>query len=463
MSNIDRVLARIDADLDHSLERLFELLRIKSISTDPAFAGDCKAAAEWLAREISAAGIPASVRDTIGHPMVVGHKTDEDKPGPHVLFYGHYDVQPVDPVELWDTDPFAPRIVTRDDGSKIIVARGAADDKGQLMTFLEAARAWIAETGELPLSVSVLLEGEEEFASPSLHPFLDANKEELSCDLALVCDTDMWNRETPAITTMLRGMVAEEITITAADKDLHSGLYGGAARNPNHVMAEIVAGLHDETGRVTLPGFYDGVIEIPEDVARLWDGLDFDQKTFLGGVDLEIPAGEADRSTLEQIWSRPTCEVNGIWGGYTGAGFKTVIPSKAHAKISFRLVGDQDPEKIRAAFRAYVRAKLPADCKVDFADHGGNPALRLPFESDALVKARAALSEEWGRVAALIGSGGSIPIVGDFRTRLGMDSLLIGFGLDDDQIHSPNEKYELSSFHKGIRSWARVLNELSKV
>lgn len=463
MPNIDRVLARIDADLDKSLERLFELLRIKSISTDPAFAADCKAAAEWLAREMSGAGIPASVRTTIGNPMVVGHRTDEDKPGPHVLFYGHYDVQPVDPLELWETDPFSPRIVTRDDGSKIIVARGAADDKGQLMTFIEAARAWIAETGELPLSVSVLLEGEEESASPSLHPFLEANKEELSRDLALVCDTNMWDRKTPAIVTMLRGLVGEEITITAADKDLHSGYFGGAARNPIHVLADIVAGLHDDKGRVTLPGFYDGVTEVPDDVARLWDGLGFDYREFLGDVGLAQPAGEADRSPLEQVWSRPTCEVNGIWGGYSGEGFKTVIPSKAHAKISFRLVGDQDPEKIRAAFRAYVRAKLPSDCRAEFTEHGGGPAILLPFDSDALASASTALKKEWGREAALIGGGGSIPIVGDFKTKLGMDSLLIGFGLGDDQIHSPNEKYEVTSFHKGIRSWARVLDELSKM
>ncbi|MBA5779079.1 M20/M25/M40 family metallo-hydrolase [Stappia sp. F7233] len=463
MSSLDRVLTRIDADFDQSLERLFDLLRIKSISTDPAYAPDCRAAAEWLAREMTASGIAASVRDTIGHPMVVGHRTDEDKRGPHVLFYGHYDVQPVDPLELWQADPFEPCVVTREDGSKIIVARGAADDKGQLMTFLEAARAWIAETGELPISVSVLLEGEEESSSISLPPFLEENKEELTCDLALVCDTGMWDRETPAITTMLRGLVGEEVIITAADKDLHSGMYGGAARNPIHMLADIVAGLHDENGRVTLDGFYDGVIEMPEDVKRRWDGLGFDAKSFLGGVDLAIPAGEKDRTALEQIWTRPTCEVNGISGGYSGAGFKTVIPSKAQAKISFRLVGDQNPQKIRDAFRAYVRSKVPADCSVEFADHGANPALRLPFESEALAKGSKALAAEWGREAVFIGCGGSIPIVGDFKRKLGMDSLLIGFGLDDDQVHSPNEKYEMTSYRRGIRSWARVLDELSRV
>ncbi|MCC4246174.1 dipeptidase [Stappia indica] len=462
MSDLDRVLSRIDADFDSSLARLFDLVRIKSISTDPAFKSDCRQAADWLANELTAIGIPASVRDTNGHPMVVGHRKEDGKAGPHVLFYGHYDVQPVDPLDLWERDPFDPAIVTRPDGSKMIVARGSADDKGQLMTFVEAARAWIAETGGLPVSVSVLLEGEEESGSPSLHPFLTANKDELACDLALVCDTGMWDRQTPGITTMLRGLVGEEITITAADKDLHSGMYGGAARNPLHVLADILAGLHDETGKVTLPGFYDGVIEMPEDVRALWDKLGFDHEAFLGGVDLKYPAGEQDRTALEQIWTRPTCEINGVWGGYNGAGFKTVIASQAHAKISFRLVGDQDPEKVRAAFRAYVEAKLPADCTVTFHKHGGSPALRLPFDSPALAKGRKALSDEWGREAALIGCGGSIPIVGDFKTMLGMDSLLIGFGLDDDRVHSPNEKYEMTSYHKGIRSWARVLDELAK-
>ncbi len=461
MSQIDKVLERVEADFDNSLSRLFDLLKIKSISTDPAFKDDCRRAAEWLARELTDLGIPSEVRDTSGHPMVVGHRVS-GKSGPHALFYGHYDVQPVDPLDLWETDPFAPRVVTREDGSKMIVCRGADDDKGQLMTFVEAARAYIAETGDLPIDISILLEGEEESGSPSLHPFLKANKEELSHDLALVCDSNMWNSNTPAISVMLRGLVGDEITIRAADKDLHSGMYGGVARNPNHVMAKILAGLHDEDGRITLPNFYDGVLEVPDDVKAMWDKLGFTAEGFLGPIDLAIPAGEKDRTPLEQIWTRPTAEVNGMWGGYTGAGFKTVIPSESHAKVSFRLVGDQDPQKIREAFRAYVKSMLPADCTVEFKDAGCSPALRMDFDNPALAKGKAALTAEWETEAALIGSGGSIPIVGDFKTMLGMDSLLIGFGLDDDKIHSPNEKYDMKSFHKGIRSWARVLDELSR-
>jgi len=461
MASIDAVLQRIDDNLDKSLERLFELLRIKSISTDPAFNGDCRKAAEWLADELTGLGIPSSIRDTTGHPMVVGHSKPGGS-GPHVLFYGHYDVQPVDPVDLWDADPFAPRIVTRADGSRMIVARGACDDKGQLMTFVEAARAWIAEAGGLPIPVSILIEGEEESGSPSLDRFLEENKQELSHDFAMICDTAMWDKETPAITTMLRGMVSEEIVITAADKDLHSGLFGGAAKNPNRILARIIADLHDENGRIMIPDFYDGVVEMPDDVTAMWDKLGFDADAFLGGVDLSEAAGEQGRSVLEQIWTRPTCDVNGMTGGYTGDGFKTVIPSRASAKISFRLVGHQDPVAIRDNFRAFVRARIPADCSVEFTGFGCNPALQLPMDSEPLRKGKAALAAEWQKDVAIIGIGGSIPIAGDFKTALGMDSLMIGFGLDDDQIHSPNEKYDLTSFHKGIRSWARVLNELAE-
>lgn len=461
MSTIDTVLARIDADLDTSLSRLFELLKIKSISTDPAYAAECRSAAGWLAKELSDIGIAASVRDTDGHPMVVGHWKN-GKPGPHVLFYGHYDVQPVDPIDLWHRDPFEPSVLTREDGSKIIVARGASDDKGQLMTFVEAARAYMAVTGDLPVDVSILLEGEEETGSPSLHPFLEANRDELTCDLALVCDTSMWDADTPAISVMLRGLVGDEITVRAASRDLHSGHYGGSAQNPNHIVGAIIGGLHDDAGRITLDGFYDGVIEMPDDVMATWNALGFSTDVFLGDIGLKTPRGETGRLPLEHIWTRPTAEVNGMWGGYTGAGSKTVIPAEAHAKFTFRLVGDQDPDKIRAAFRSYVRSKIPGDCSVEFKDHGGSPALRLDFNMPALEKGKKALQDEWGKDAALIGMGGSIPIVGDFKRMLDMDTLLIGFSLEDDQIHSPNEKYNLASFHKGIRSWARVLDELSR-
>ncbi len=459
-NRLDDVLAHIDAGIDKSVDRLFRLVEIESISTDPAYAGACLQAAEWLSDALQAIGFDAAVRPTAGHPMVVGHA--KGGAGPHVLFYGHYDVQPVDPLELWSSPPFQPKIVTAADGSKQIVGRGTADDKGQLMTFVEACRAWKAVTGTLPIRVTILLEGEEESGGHNLAPFMAANREELAADFAYVCDTGMWDAKTPAVTTMLRGMVGEEITITAASRDLHSGMYGGAARNPIHVLVNILDELRDETGRVTLPGFYDGVGELPAATKAEWDGLGFDEAAFLGEVGLSIPAGETDRSVIEKIWARPTCEVNGIWGGYSGKGFKTVIPSKAHAKVSFRLVDQQDPEAVRESFRAYVRAKLPADCTVEFIGHGGSRGVRLPSDIPALVKTRDALTAEWGKPCVTIGAGGSIPVAGDFKTVLGLDALMVGFGLDDDRIHSPNEKYNLSSYHGGIRSWARILAALSE-
>jgi acetylornithine deacetylase/succinyl-diaminopimelate desuccinylase-like protein len=457
MMSLDQVLARIDADLPAATERLMQLLRIPSISTDPAHKADCARAADWLVADLRALGFEASARPTSGHPMVVAHGGEG---GPHLLFYGHYDVQPVDPLALWHRDPFDPALEEGPQGT-VIRGRGSSDDKGQLMTFVEAFRAWIAVHGRLPCRITVLLEGEEESGSPSLVPFLRDNAAELTAGLAMICDTGLFDHDTPAITTMLRGLLGEEVTITGPDKDLHSGMYGGAAMNPVRVLARIIAGLHDETGRVTVPGFYDGVEELTPELRNQWQSLGFDAEGFLKSVGLSIPAGERGRSVLEMIWSRPTCEVNGILGGYAGDGFKTVLPSKATAKISFRLVGRQDPLAIRESFRAMVRAQVPADCRVEFHGHGASPASVMATSDPAFGKARRALSDEWPKEAAFIGSGGSIPIAGYFKSVLGMDSMLIGFGKDDDLIHSPNEKYDLRSFHKGTRSWARVLAALA--
>ena len=458
---LDKVLSRLDADLNVSLERLFNLLRIKSISTDPAFAKDCKEAADWLVEDLKSIGFEASRRDTTGNPMVVAHHPGPTKDALHVLFYGHYDVQPVDPLNLWHDEPFDPKLKDLD-GVKVISARGAGDDKGQLMTFVEACRAYKEETGELPIAVTILFEGEEESGSPSLKPFLNAHAEELKADCALVCDTSMWDADTPSISVSLRGMLGEEVIITGADRDLHSGHFGGAAANPIHILAKIIAGLHDENGRVTVPNFYDGVEETPADILKSWNALGRDAEEFLGSVGLSIPSGEKGRSILELTWARPTAEVNGISGGYEGEGFKTVIPSQASAKISFRLVHSQDPEKIRESFRNYVRSLVPADCRVEFKEHGASPAIQLPYDSELVQLAKQALTEEWNKPAVLAAMGGSIPIVGDFQSLLGMESLLVGFGLDDDRIHSPNEKYNLKSFHKGQRSWARILQALAK-
>lgn len=459
MSDLAPVLDQLDRSIDQSLERLFHLLKIKSISTDPAFTADCRKAAEWLVDDLNSIGFDASVRDTEGHPMVVAHHDGE---GPHVLFYGHYDVQPVDPLELWDEDPFSPSIKEIEPGRKAILGRGSSDDKGQLMTFVEACRAYKAVHGKLPCKITILFEGEEESGSPSLRPFLEANREELSAEFALVCDTAMWDRDTPAVCVGLRGLVGEEITIKAADRDLHSGFFGGAAANPITVLARILGDLHDENGRVTVPGFYEGVEETPAEILKTWEGLGETTEDFLGPIGLSKLFGEKDRSALELVWARPTAEVNGITGGYTGEGFKTVIPAEASTKVSFRLVHKQDPEKIRAAFRAFVEERLPEDCRVEFHPHGGSPAFQLDYDMPLVTRAQAALTDEWSKPAVAIAMGGSIPIAGEFRRMLDMETLLVGFGLQDDRIHSPNEKYDLNSFHRGQRSWARILDALSK-
>ncbi len=455
-AQLDAALAYADSHLDDAIGRLRTFVAIPSISTDPAYAAECRRAADWLVADLATEGFSASARPTPGHPVVVGH-APAIAGAPTVVFYAHYDVQPVDPLELWNADPFALTERPGADGEIQLQGRGTSDDKGQMLTFIEACRALRATTGSLPVNVKLCLEGEEESGGPNLATFLRSAKDELAADVALICDTDMLDPQTPAITTLLRGLVGEEVVITAANKDLHSGIYGNAARNPNQVLAEIIASLRNADGSVAVAGFYDHVREVDATTMASWQSLGFDGDAFLRDVGLSIPAGEQNRSVLEQTWSRPTCEINGMVGGYTGEGFKTVIPSKASAKISFRLVADQDPDTIRAAFRAHVRARVPADCEVSFTPHGGGPAISVPATGRFLQQARAALADEWGRQAALRASGGSIPVAGDFKRILGLDALLIGYALADDQIHSPNEKYNRRSFAKGIRSWIRIL------
>ncbi|MGJ8546842.1 MAG: M20/M25/M40 family metallo-hydrolase [Sulfitobacter sp.] len=452
-------LSHIDATMDDLLARLFDFIRIPSISTDPDYAPEVARAAEWLAQSLRDMGADAALHQTEGHPMVVGH-LDGPADAPHVLFYGHYDVQPPDPLALWNTDPFEPVLVPVE-GDTHIVGRGASDDKGALMTFVEACRAVIETKGRLPIRVSFLFEGEEESGSRSLPGFLERSAQELACDVVLVCDTDMWDRETPAVTTMLRGMVGQEMTISAGDRDLHSGMFGNAAANALAVMSDVLASLRCEDGGVAIEGFYDGVQELPEAVAQEWAKLPFDEAGFLENVGLSAPAGEAGRSVLEQVWARPSCEVHGVWGGYTEPGFKTVIPCEAHAKLSFRLVAGQEPEAIRDAFQAHVRARLPEDCDVRFSDHGLSPAWAMDTQNRFLAPTLTALAAEWGR-STTCGTGGTIPIIGALRDKLGVDALLVGFGRFDNRIHSPNEKYDLSSFRGGMRSWVRIIEELGQ-
>jgi acetylornithine deacetylase/succinyl-diaminopimelate desuccinylase-like protein len=458
-------LAKLSAHLDRafpaSIERLNDFLRIPSVGTDPAYRADTLRCAEWLAAQLRGIGFDAASRPTEGMPMVVGHWPGP--PGsPHILYYGHYDVQPADPFELWDSPPFDPAIVDGRNGPRV-VARGAVDDKGQVMTFVEAFRAWKEVYGGPPVGVSVLIEGEEEAASTSFVPFLEAHRDELKADVCVVSDTGMLGVDSPAITYMLRGIVYLEVKLAGPSRDLHSGMYGGAVPNPINLLTRILGQLHDDRGRVQIPGFYDDVIEVAEAELEAWRGSGFDDRAFLGEIGLTQSMGEAGRSVLERIWARPTCDINGIWGGYTGEGSKTVIPSHASAKLSCRLVPDQDPDRIAAAIERFFRERLPADCRLDLTDHGRGRPVRVATDSPWLRAARAGILDVFGKQPTLIGCGGSIPITAPLREILALDVLFVGFGLDDDRVHSPNEKFDLVCYDRGIRTHAAMLARFAEL
>jgi acetylornithine deacetylase/succinyl-diaminopimelate desuccinylase-like protein len=461
--SLEPVLAHLETNLDASIERWKELLRIPSVGTDPARRADTRRAAEWLVEQLRELGFDAAARDTPGQPIVVGHHPGPgEAAGPRVLYYGHYDVQPADPLELWDSPPFEPTMVEAAHGPRMI-ARGAVDDKGQLMTWLEALRAWHEVHGTLPVATSVFVEGEEESGSPSLERFLESRRDELRADICVVSDTNMWNIETPALATLLRGLLYAEITLSGPAHDLHSGLYGGAAPNPLNVLSRILGQLHDADGRVQVPGFYDEVEELDEGERHRLAELPFDEAAFLGSAGLTASMGEAGRSTLERIWTRPTCDINGMWGGYTGPGSKTVIPAKASAKLSFRLVPQQNPGTILAGLRRFLAERTPADCRFDLTSHATAAPLRVPVDSTYVRAARRALERVFPQEPVLIGMGGSIPAVEAIKRLLGMDALLLGFGLADDRVHSPNEKFELRCFTNGRRAHATLLAELARL
>lgn len=461
----EAVLAEADAELDASLGRLFELLAIPSVSTDPAYKGDVDRAADWCVEELNGIGFSGGKRQTPGHPMIVAHhpgpNTGGAKKAPHILYYGHYDVQPPEPLELWNAPPFEPQLIDAERGKRI-VARGAVDDKGQVMTWMEALRAWHKIDGGPPCEVTVLLEGEEETGSPSLEPFLEANREELArADVAIVADTSMWSLDTPAITWALRGMCYVEVTLQGPSHDLHSGLFGGAVLNPINALTKILGDLQDDHGHVQIPGFYDDVTEPSDAIKQSWKDLGFDEAAFLKGAGLEHSHGEQDRLPLERLWSRPTADINGIWGGYTGEGSKTVIAATASCKLSCRLVPDQDPMKIAAGIEAFFNERAPKDAKLSFRFFGRSPGLKVATDTPYFKAAEQGLKDVFGKAPALMGCGGSIPVVGSMQRILGLDSLLVGFGLEDDRLHSPNEKFELACLHKGIRANAAILGRFA--
>lgn len=458
---LDPVLKRIDNDLEAAIERWSELLRIPSVSADPDYAEEVKNAAQWLSDQLKGLGFSVEIQDTPGHPVVLAHHPGPNGDAPHLLYYGHYDVQPPDPVELWDTGPFEPTLVDGPHGRRM-VCRGAVDDKGQLMMWLEALRAWKAEHGSLPIEATVVLEGEEEVGSVNLRGFLEANREALAADVCVVSDTTMLDVNTPAITYMLRGLLYTEITCHGPALDLHSGFYGGAIMNPLRALSGILGALHDDRGRVQIPGFYDDVQEPGEEELATWQSLDVDEDAFLESVGVDAGDGEVDRSLLERLWSRPTGEINGVIGGYTGAGAKTVLPSVASAKVSFRLVPDQDPQKIIEGWQQFIDEHTPPGCRCELTVHSAAPAIRIPTESPWLNAARAALKQVYGRDTALIGCGGSIPVAAWVRDVLGFDTLFMGFGLEDDRMHSPNEKFEVTCFDNGMRSHAALLAQLAE-
>ena len=442
----------IKANKERFLEELFELIRIPSVSADPSYKDDCRKTAEWLKEKMEVAGVDfARIDETKGHPIVYAEKMI-DPSLPTVLVYGHYDVQPADPLELWDTPPFEPEVRKTDihpDGA--IFARGACDDKGQMFMHLKAFEAMVA-SGELSCNVKFMIEGEEEIGSENLGIYIKEQKENLGADVILISDTGIIANDIPSITTGLRGLSYMEVEVTGPNRDLHSGLYGGAVANPINVLCDMISSLMDENKHITIPGFYDKVIEETSESRAEMAKAPFSQEEFNASIDIAEASGEKGYSTPERTSIRPTLDVNGIWGGYTGEGAKTVLPSKAHAKISMRLVPNQNSVEISKLFEEHFRSIAPKSVKVKVIPmHGGEGAV-VPSDFPAYQAASNAMEKSFGKKPIPVRSGGSIPIVADFEKVLGLKSILLGFGLDSDAIHSPNENFGLFNFYKGIET-----------
>src|SRR6185503_7983582 len=449
MADTDKVIDFINVNRDRYLEELKSLLAIPSISAMPEHAGDVKRCAEWCAGEMGRIGLQ-NVRliDTPGNPVVYGDWLGAPD-APTILFYGHYDVQPVDPLELWESPPFE---ATIRDGE--IYARGSADDKGQVFMHLKAIEAHLTQNGRLPVNMKLILEGEEEVGSLNLDDFIAAHKTDLAADVVVISDTSMFARGVPSICYGLRGLVYTQIDLRGSNTDLHSGVFGGAVANPAFVLAQMIAQMKDKSGRIKVPGFYDDVRPLEPVEREAWAKLPFNEKKYRKDFGFSKLTGEVGYSTLELTWARPTLEVNGLLSGFTGEGAKTVLPAVAMAKISMRLVPDQDPNKIAELFEAYVRKIAPKTVELTFTRmHGGKPWMASPDHPFMQAAARA-IERGFGHSPVFTREGGSIPVVQTFQEELGLPSVLFGVGLPDENAHAPNEKLDLGNFHNGIISAA---------
>lgn len=455
---MDKVLNYIDEQGKRFEQELFDLLRIPSISTDTSKAGDVKKAADFLLAQLKGMNLEnVKLYPTKRHPIVFGEYLHAGKDKPTVLIYGHYDVQPPDPLDLWESEPFNPTVK---DGK--VYARGSADDKGQAYIHVKSVESLIKTTGKLPVNIKFILEGEEEIGSPNLVPFLKEHKEMLKCDMVLISDTSMFAKNVPSITYGLRGLAYMEIEVVGPKRDLHSGIYGGGVQNPLNVLCEIIAKLKDEHGKIQIPGFYDKVRELTAEERKVYESLPFDEEEYKRDLDIDAVYGEEGFSTLERVSARPTLDVNGIWGGYQGEGAKTVLPSKGGAKVSMRLVPDQDPNEIAELFIKHINSLAPKGVRVNpISHHGGHPAI-TDLDFYGMKAAAKAFADIYGKEPLFTREGGSIPIVADFKTILGVNSILMGFGLNSDAIHSPNEHFSLEDFHRGIKTSARFLQILGE-
>jgi succinyl-diaminopimelate desuccinylase len=438
-------------------QELCELLRIPSVSADPAYRGELRRAAEWVAERFRRLGFATETIPTAGHPLV--YAESPRVPGaPTALVYGHYDVQPADPIELWTTPPFEP---TERDGN--LYARGATDDKGQLLTHLFSARAWLETEGRLPLNLKYLIEGEEEIGSPSLPSFIRREAERLAADCIVISDGAQFGPGIPAVCYGLRGIAYFELRLKGPNRDLHSGTFGGSVGNPANALARILAALVDDRGVIQVPGFYDEVVPLSAAEREQFAALPFDEARYFGAIGVTAGAGEEGFTTLERRWARPTCDINGLKSGYQGEGAKTVLPAAASAKFSFRLVPHQTPERVAAGLRTMIEGLCPPGITFELDDHHGAPGVLVPLDSPYVQAAVRAVEQAFGRPPVFTREGGSIPIVTSFHETLRVDTLLLGWGQDDDNTHSPNEKFSLADFHRGIRASAALWHELSRV